>query len=148
MQRMMFLFLALALVACGKYSKDEMAQQDKAFGAMMEAHDRAMPRMGEIEAVSGELRTLMADSTATDSVKAVIMKALERLEKADEGMMTWMNELKTVEQVRENMDHAAIMEYYKNEETKIKIIENDIAGSISNGQALVDAMKAPQGGGQ
>jgi hypothetical protein len=125
-----------------------MAQQDKAFGLMMEAHDRAMPRMGEIEAVSGQLRTVMADSTTTDSLKAVILKGLERLEKADDGMMSWMAELKTVEQVRENMDHAAIMEYYKNEETKIKIIENDIAGSISNGQALLDALKAPQSGGQ
>lgn len=148
MQRMMFLLLTLVLAACGKYSKDEMAQQDKAFGLMMEAHDRAMPRMGEIEAVSGQLRTVMADSTTTDSLKAVILKGLERLEKADDGMMSWMAELKTVEQVRENMDHAAIMEYYKNEETKIKIIENDIAGSISNGQALLDALKAPQSGGQ
>lgn len=142
MQRILILFLALALTACGKFSKDEIAQQEQAFSTMMEAHDRAMPRMGEIADISRGLRDAMADSLATDSTKEAIMNALQQMEKAEDGMMTWMSEIQLLDKLQAEKDHAAILAYFKAEDERIRVVENDIATSISAGQALLGTIKS------
>jgi len=134
MQKMFILLLALALTACGKFSKDEMAKQQDAYAGMMEAHDRVMPRMGEMHELEEQLLAFAEDTTLNDTLKNQVLAAIDNLRKADEEMMTWMQEIKPLEQLQAEMDQQAIMSYLAEEDKKIRIVENAMESSISAAQ--------------
>lgn len=134
MHKFRLLLLVLSLTACGKFSKDEMAKQQDAYASMMEAHDRVMPRMGEMHELEDQLLVFAEDATLNDTLKSQVLAAIENLREADEEMMTWMQAIKPLEQLQAEMDQQAIMSYLAEEDKKIRIVENAMESSISLAQ--------------
>lgn len=139
-----FLFLSLLFTACGDSGAAEMAAkeaaeaaQTKAYEAMMEGHDRVMPMMSKITAaqkgIAAELETEGLSEDRMDVLKA----ANEQLEDAYDGMMEWMGSVKTLDDLRANMDNDAIMSYIKEEAGKIAKVETAMTAAIAAGAELV-----------
>ena len=148
MHKLPLLLLVLTLTACGKFSKDEMAKQQDAYAGMMEAHDRVMPRMGEMHELEDQLLVFAEDTTLNDTLKSQVLVAIENLREADEAMMTWMQAIKPLEQLQAEMDQQAIMSYLAEEDKKIRIVENAMESSISIAQrqlGLLSSKGAPTG---
>jgi hypothetical protein len=147
MHKLHLLLLVLSLTACGKFSKDEMARQQDAYANMMEAHDRVMPRMGEMHELEDQLLVFAEDATLNDTLKSQVLAAIENLREADEEMMTWMQAIKPLEQLQAEMDQQAIMSYLAEEDKKIRIVENAMESSISLAQRQLGLLsnRAPAG---
>lgn len=147
MHKFRLLLLVLSLTACGKFSKDEMARQQDAYASMMEAHDRVMPRMGEMHELEDQLLVFAEDATLNDTLKSQVLAAIENLREADEEMMTWMQAIKPLEQLQAEMDQQAIMSYLAEEDKKIRIVENAMESSISLAQRQLGLLsnRAPAG---
>lgn len=148
MHKLLLLLLVLTLTACGKFSKDEMAKQQDAYAGMMEAHDRVMPRMGEMHELEDQLLVFAEDATLNDTLRSQVLAAIENLREADEEMMTWMQAIKPLEQLQAEMDQQAIMSYLAEEDKKIRIVENAMESSISIAQrqlGLLSSNGAPAG---
>lgn len=147
MHKLPLLLLVLSLTACGKFSKDEMARQQDAYASMMEAHDRVMPRMGEMHELEDQLLVFAEDATLNDTLKSQVLAAIENLREADEEMMTWMQAIKPLEQLQAEMDQQAIMSYLAEEDKKIRIVENAMESSISLAQRQLGLLsnRAPAG---
>lgn len=148
MHKLPLLLLVLTLTACGKFSKDEMARQQDAYAGMMEAHDRVMPRMGEMHELEDQLLVFAEDATLNDTLRSQVLAAIENLREADEEMMTWMQAIKPLEQLQAEMDQQAIMSYLAEEDKKIRIVENAMESSISIAQrqlGLLSSNGAPAG---
>jgi hypothetical protein len=148
MHKLLLLLLVLTLTACGKFSKDEMARQQDAYAGMMEAHDRVMPRMGEMHELEDQLLVFAEDATLNDTLRSQVLAAIENLREADEEMMTWMQAIKPLEQLQAEMDQQAIMSYLAEEDKKIRIVENAMESSISIAQrqlGLLSSNGAPAG---
>lgn len=148
MHKLPLLLLVLTLTACGKFSKDEMAKQQDAYAGMMEAHDRVMPRMGEMHELEDQLLVFAEDATLNDTLRSQVLAAIENLREADEEMMTWMQAIKPLEQLQAEMDQQAIMSYLAEEDKKIRIVENAMESSISIAQrqlGLLSSNGAPAG---
>ena len=131
MQKILILLLVFSLTACGKFSKDEMAKQQDAYASMMEAHDRVMPRMGEMHELEEQLTAFTEDASLNDTLKNQVLIVIDKLRNADEDMMSWMQEIKPLEQLQAEMDQQSIMAYLAEEDKKIRIVENAMESSIS-----------------
>lgn len=131
MQKVLILLFILSLTACGKFSKDEMAKQQDAYAGMMEAHDRVMPRMGEMHELEEQLTAFTEDASLNDTLKNQVLIVIDKLRNADEDMMSWMREIKPLEQLQAEMDQQSIMAYLAEEDKKIRIVENAMESSIS-----------------
>lgn len=131
MQKVLILLFILSLTACGKFSKDEMAKQQDAYAGMMEAHDRVMPRMGEMHELEEQLTAFTEDASLNDTLKNQVLIVIDKLRNADEDMMSWMQEIKPLEQLQAEMDQQSIMAYLAEEDKKIRIVENAMESSIS-----------------
>lgn len=146
MQKNLLLFtLLLLLAACAgtsteapNFTEEEMAAQAAAYDEMMEAHDRVMPRMGEIFQLNRSLESqLPEDAAADDSTAAQVRSMIERLTAAEDGMMNWMSELEPLDSLRTEMDHAAIMQYIETEDAEIQEVEAEMNNSIAAGMKMV-----------
>lgn len=137
--------LLLALAACAEtaadapdFTEEELAAQTAAYDEMMEAHDRVMPRMGEIFQLNRSLESqLPEEAAADDSTAAQVRTMIERLTAAEDGMMNWMSELEPLDSLRTEMDHAAIMQYIDTEDAEIQQVEADMNNSIAEGMKMV-----------
>ncbi len=77
--------LTLVLTACSGNS-EKVDEFNELFGQVMQVHDEVMPKMGEVQSLSAQLKTI-ADTTAN---KATYDAALAQLKEADEDMEAWM----------------------------------------------------------
>lgn len=143
MFRYLSLFTLLLLIACdpadknGSFSEAELEAQRTAYAEMMEAHDRAMPRLGEMNTISRGLRGLSDSLAVGDTLHESVTRALQDLERAEDGMMEWMGELIVLDSLRAGRDHNAIMEYLEQETADIRQVETWIDNSISGGRAIL-----------
>lgn len=114
------------------------AAQQTAYDAMMEGHDRVMPMMGKITAAQRSLKEALEMGSLEASKKEVMTAAIEQLEDANDGMMKWMQNLKPLDQLRENMDNDAILAYIKQETGAIAKVESSINAALGAAANLVD----------
>jgi hypothetical protein len=119
------------------FSEEELQAQQAAFDEMMEAHDRVMPRMGEIFQLNRSLESQLGEAAPEDSTTAQVRAVIDRLTQAEDGMMNWMSELEPLDSLRTNLDHAAIMQYLETEQQKIRQVEEEMNSSIEAGMELV-----------
>lgn len=102
MKKLGLLFvLSMVLTSCLNTYKDQNATEttsnQETFESLkkesMEAHDVVMPQMGELQDLSKQVRDKMAVIRVTDSTVLVpYTDQVRNLEKAHDGMMTWMEE--------------------------------------------------------
>jgi hypothetical protein len=143
---MLFVF-GLFLNSCGEDTaaaeqaalESARAAQQTAYDAMMEGHDRVMPLMGKITAAQRTImEQLKGDEAMDPSKKEVLEAASEQLEDANDGMMVWMQNLKPLDELRENMDNEAIITYIKQEAAKIAKVEISMNAAIGAAAEVVE----------
>lgn len=118
-----------------------LAAEDSLRGVVLEVHDAVMPKMGEVNRLQRQLRTWMEEHPdASAEQKEEILKTLDWLKSADEGMMTWMAEFKQPANLRDSLPHEAIMNYLAGEQKKVQVVYDDINGSIDAAKALLQKL--------
>lgn len=137
-------FLLTLIVSCGpapKYSTEEIAEQDAAWAKMMEGHDVVMPLMNDLYQTSKQLKELAEQAQVeANDFHPRSQEALAAIEKAEDGMMEWMNGIKdnslsTLQDRYE--DHAAVMAFIDKETTDIEQVAEDMTGSLATAKALI-----------
>jgi len=143
------LFFALTFYSCTSpgASKQEKQTELEAFESMMSIHDDVMPKMGEINRLSRQLKQSFERMDTTDrELMGKIDNTLRALETADQGMMAWMNMNAggVLEKMQAEKGHEEIMAYIKSEEAMIKTVAEQMNTSIAQGKALVEQMTAKE----
>ncbi len=146
MKYLLILLLALATFACGdaeqvaaEQAAEEarIATQNKLYEAMMDGHDRVMPMMGQVTGLQKTIVDRLTDASLPEEQRDLLKAAAEQLEDANDGMMEWMSGIKPLDELREDMNGEAIVEYIKEETRKIASVEADITGSMATANQLL-----------
>ncbi len=140
------LFLLCGLLAAcnnvpggeASYSEAELQAQEQAYQQMMEAHDRIMPRMGEMNQASRALRARLDSPDLADAERQEINTLLQDLERAEDGMMEWMSSLRPLDSLRERNDHGSVMEYLEQETADIQQVEEEMRSVLERAGEKVE----------
>lgn len=135
-----------AAVEAAAVEAAEAAQQE-AYDLMMEGHDRAMPMMGKVTAAQKALMEQIEADGVEDSRKDLLMAANEQLEDANDGMMNWMSEIKSLDDLRATMNNEAIITYLKEETADIAKVESNITAAIAKANELLGVADHDHGEG-
>lgn len=135
------LFFALALgflmwLGCGA-DQAVFKQEDELRNEVFAIHDEVMPRMSDIVQLKGGLLEVKTDSTNALEIKA----AQVLLEKAEDAMMTWMNNFSAPEKLRESKKHEEIMQYLAGQKEEITKVRDMMNNSISNAKRILSEQK-------
>lgn len=141
----LFFAIACLTIACNNNSANQQTEEQQAWDAVMAVHDEVMPKMSDINRMSDDLR---ARANALDSTqmatKQNLMDAAQALERADEGMMSWMAEVKSPETMRsEQKTHEEIMNYLDEQKNKVNQVRDSINNSLEQGKMLLEQTPAP-----
>lgn len=148
-----FLFIAITLVACQNDKKDkgghgnnnrygdkqkQEEQQIAKWDEMMAIHDEVMPKMADMNRTVRALRPFLEEGALPDkNLKEQVNRAINQIEAADEAMMDWMGEVETLEDLRTDKDHEAIMVYIRDQTEAISKVKADMLSSLANGKQLL-----------
>ncbi len=105
---------------------------------VMQIHDEIMPKMDNIMKAKGQLQEKLDSLRASNGSEEVISeleKAKLALSEADEAMMQWMRDFKPQE---DGADEKAIMDYYKDQEEKIKAVKDQMYSSLEEAKKLLE----------
>lgn len=147
MKYFLFLFTLALFTACGDkdVSSDAELQaleaariaQEAAYEGMTQAHDRIMPKMGQITATQRAIKEQLDADNLNDDRKDLLEAAYEQLEDANDGMMQWMDNMKPLAELREEMDNEAIITYIREESAEISKVETALNTAVANAKELV-----------
>lgn len=143
---LVLLALSIIAIACGggkqpaeeagTFDEAQIEAQEAAYRMMMDVHDEVMPKMGEMNQLSQDLKAQM-ENVEDEATKASIEEVRQALEAAHDGMMEWMQGMPRVAQLRDSLSHAAIMDILQAEMPKVNQVKADILGSIEKAQVLL-----------
>ena len=144
-QFLLTLMIFGALSACGNSAADKAAKereeenikaQEQKWDQVMTVHDEVMPLMTDINKAVKALKENITEETP-EEWKEQIMSTVGKLEAADEGMFSWMANVRQIEPLRDSMNHSEIMEYLEKEMVAVTKVKVDILTSLEEGQALI-----------
>ena len=121
---LIFPIFTLIFTNCGNFSSEQLALWDK----VMEVHDESMINHGTMMSLGQQVRKFKDNEALPPALKYVVKPTMDQIEKADEDMMQWMNDLKGKFKVR-GMESEAITKYWKEELAKIEEIDKQIIAS-------------------
>lgn len=122
--------------------EDQIAEQEKLWDEVMAGHDEVMPKMSEIKRLERELSAMIGEESALDSeAQEKVGQVVQQLAAAGESMMEWMSNIRQLESLRTEMDHAAIVAYLNGEKEKITKVQQDMLQSIESGTNLLESLK-------
>jgi cytochrome c556 len=131
------LFVCLAALLLTRCAPSETARVEAAETELMAQHDSLMTRMGDLLKAKKQLRQRMArlDSLAgsptetvrADEQKAEAQRLYARVDEAETGMMTWMENYK-----------ADALRYLAGEKTKINDVNVRINTSLRQSRTFLD----------
>lgn len=113
------------------------AGQEQAYATMMEGHDRIMPLMGTITQLQRSVSEQMMTEGLAEERRELLMAANEQLEDANDGMMNWMGEVKTLDELRAEMNSEAITQYIKDQTAAVARVESGMTTSIASARELL-----------
>jgi len=117
----------------------EEQREEQLWEEVMAIHDDVMPEMADINRLTKEMDALLQTQQLSDLERAQVIETMQELDKAGEGMWTWMNELKQLEPLRaEGKSHESIMTYLREEKAAIEQVRHDMRSSIEKGKALLE----------
>lgn len=155
-QLTLFALLVLALFGCAnpgsvsensnsKSADPAIASQDSLRDLVLEVHDAVMPKMGEINRLQRQLRKWKeANPNASTAQTDEVMKTLDWLNKADEGMMDWMAGFSQPENLRDSLSNDAIIAYLAGQQQAVQTVYDDINGSIDAAKQLLEKLNPNQ----
>ena len=120
---------------------EQRAEQEAAWNNMMEAHDRVMPRMGDLYAATKQLIPIMEGAKEQNpDLYTQAHEAILALEEAEDGMMDWMNGVKEqpLDSLRAKYDHAGIMANIDRQQVTIEEVEKDFDTSLDNAKSFLE----------
>ena len=118
-------------------TEETSAQEEQRWEEMMAIHDEVMPKMSQLNRLGRQLREYAEQTEGLDAaVSQRIENTVQQLELAEEGMWTWMNELQQLDRLRDEKEHADIMEYLDAEKQEISQVRADMVAAIEQGRAL------------
>ena len=139
-------FLFLFLLACGNGEADvaedagdraTTAAQETAYKLMMDGHDRVMPMMGQITGTQKTITEQLNAGGHGEDYRELLLAANEQLEDAHDGMMNWMNQLRPLDELREENDPDEVMNFIKEHTRSIADVEADIQASLANANEII-----------
>lgn len=126
---MLFSSIALIVVACNG-SQKEIAALDK---ATMDIHDEAMKEMADMNRTSRALKAFVSTALMTPEQSAPYSEVLLRMENAETGMMNWMTQYKSPE----DMPAEQALAYLQDQKMKITKNRDDIHDALEAGKKLL-----------
>lgn len=143
------LFFLLFIVGCGSgeapvdgdnlsdFTPAEIAEQSSAYEQMMDVHNRVMPKMGELTQLQrGLFETLETEGIEKARYDAY-KSAYDGLETANDNMMEWMRNVKSMDEIRALDGQDAILEYIQTEENKMVVLEEQMEAGMAAAKALL-----------
>lgn len=128
----LFYLLVFGVLFAGCKTDTPVEQRDE-YKEIMKVHDDAMEKIGEINDLTNKLQQQtvnQADSLMAEKSKPV----QEMLEKADDGMMNWMQEWKVPEDIsKENLD-----KFFSDQKQKVDKVNNDIDKAIEQAKKFLE----------
>lgn len=128
----------------GKLSEEEQQKMEQVAleKDVMKVHDEVMPKAGDLKRMERELKAYLGeDSQLDEETKSKVEEIAALLNKAHEGMMTWMAEYGTLSSGFSKMDQKAILDALEGEKKKIEGVANDMENSLEQGQDLLESLK-------
>ena len=113
------------------------ATQQSAYDAMMAGHDRVMPMMSKLTAAERSVNEALQADNLAPGRKDLLEAAMEQLEDANDGMMDWMENVKTLDELRAEMSNDAIATYLRQEAADIAKVEMDMTAAYANAQEVL-----------
>ena len=126
-------FVIFTLSAC-QFGKSD---QEILYAEVMEIHDDVMPEMGTIHRLKKRLKAI--DTTIVKSPSyPIILDHLTSLDKADEAMMSWMDEF---DNPTEDTDNAIALAYLNKEKIRISEVRDQMRESIESAKRVLEEIK-------
>jgi len=119
-------FFSVLVIGCGDFTSEQEALWDK----VMEVHDVSMENHSKMMSLGQEVREFVDNPVLPPGLKYTVKPTMAQIEKADEDMMQWMNDLKGKFKVRD-MESEEITKYWTEELAKIEKIDKDIVNSTN-----------------
>lgn len=143
--RYLLVLIPILLAACqsgapttNHAEKDIEAQEQKRL-EVMAVHDAVMPEMGTINRIARQLKPLLEKEDLPEDEREILLEVLNQLRVADEGMMSWMAAFENnLDNLRDTMNHEAVMVYLRDAEAKIVEVDARMRGSIEEGKKMVE----------
>ncbi len=133
MKKLLFLFtFAMIITACGGPKFDQQA----AFDEVMDLHDEAMPKIGEVMSLKKQLEAKA--KAESDSTEAANLNQLAKdLGDAQEGMMVWMRAWAGGFEPHKKGETTVEEQkaFFASEKEKVTQVRDDINESISAAKA-------------
>jgi len=138
------LYLMLAFMACQTKKNANEEETNKPLTAIdsvalleknvLAVHDSVMPLMSELMRLKKEVSTKLAES-ADPTIKEAGLDVSTQLEKADRGMMEWMNQYNgdTLPKLEPNK----AMEYLKGQQVKVNEMSRMMRKSIADAKTYL-----------
>lgn len=129
------LFSILAVLLAFSACSESESTKDKVDEIFL-IHDEAMPKIGELMSLKKQVLSKAQEVENPDSLRGIA----NDLEKAQQGMMTWMNEWASNSQpyVNEEANKDEIEAYLKAEKEKVTKVREDINNSIAAAKKVLE----------
>lgn len=136
------LFLFVLFFACGEPMTEAQKLEDAKWEAVMANHDVVMPMMSTTNKVRKKLKKALKtkEGLAGETVTK-INGLIGGLNKADEGMMDWMNSFQQLKKLQAAKNHQEILKYLEEQDGIIKQVGVDMTNSIKAGMDFVESME-------
>lgn len=143
MRPLIFSFsLMILLFACGEPLTEAQKLEDAKWEAVMANHDVVMPMMGTTNKVRKKLKkALKARVDLPSETMDKINQLIADLDKADEGMMDWMNGFQQLNKLQKSKSHEEILSYLAKEDAIIKQVGVDMTNGIKAGNDFLEGLE-------
>ncbi len=144
MKLISFVFAITCFTMACNNGAQQTTQEQQATDEVMRVHDEVMPKMGDVNRMTTDLRNRAAGLDSTQmALKNELYDAIQSLERADEGMMNWMAAFQMPESLRgEGKTHEEIMRYLEAQQTMVNQVRDSIQQSLQRGEQLMQQAPA------
>ena len=127
--------------SAGNFSDEQKQAQQALWDDLMAVHDGIMPKISQIHKLSRQLRNHAETAeNLSPEVMEKILATVETLDQADEGMFSWMNNLRQLKPLQDTEKHEDILTYLKKEQATIAEVKRNMLNSIEKGTLLVEEL--------
>lgn len=135
------LFISTILITgCNKFNAEEQALWDQ----VMKLHDDSMLNHGVMMQNTSKIRkALKSGENIPGQLESAIKPILEKVDAADEAMMSWMGDLKGPMKLS-GKSHDEIMTYLNSEKGKIEKIDKDILEQLTVSRNILNVIETPK----
>lgn len=134
-------FTLLAILLLSYCSNQHKATEQAAFQTMMNLQEKVRPMIADVNRLSNQLEQLETKVDSADrQLLGEIDLAIRALEKADQGMMAWINVNggNQLEGLRAEKSHKEIMQYIEAEQLNLVKVQGLMKNSITQAEKLVN----------